>query len=114
MKIVQINATCGAGSTGKICMAISELLDEKNIENYIFYTQGESNYKNGIKYAKKKYIKIQACKMILQDFAKSVVSCECQSTTIKPAGLPAQKTPQTGVLEYQWSDVSDVSDKSDG
>ena len=52
--------------------------------------------------------------MILQDFAKSVVSCECQSTTIKPAGLPAQKTPQTGVLEYQWSDVSDVSDKSDG
>ena len=39
---------------------------------------------------------------------------ECQSTTIKPAGLPAQKTPQTGVLEYSQSDRSDVSDRSDG
>ncbi|MEE1198582.1 MAG: glycosyltransferase [Acutalibacteraceae bacterium] len=62
MKIVQINATCGVGSTGKICVAISELLDEQKIENYIFYTQGTSQYKNGVKYADKKYIKLQALK----------------------------------------------------
>ena len=62
MKIVQINATCGTGSTGKICVAISELLDEEKIENYIFYTQGTSQHKNGVKYANEKYIKIQALK----------------------------------------------------
>ena len=62
MKVVQINATCGAGSTGKICVAISELLDKQNIENYVFYTQGISQYKNGVKYADKKYIKMQALK----------------------------------------------------
>lgn len=62
MKIVQINATCDQGSTGKICVEISKLLDEKKIENYIFYTQGESNFKNGIKYSGKRYAKIQAIK----------------------------------------------------
>ena len=62
MKVVQINATCGAGSTGKICVAISELLDKQNIENYVFYTQGISQNKNGVKYADKKYIKMQALK----------------------------------------------------
>lgn len=62
MKVVQINATCGAGSTGKICVAISELLDKQNIENYVFYTQGNSQHKNGVKYADKKYIKMQALK----------------------------------------------------
>ena len=29
-------------------------------------------------------------------------------------GLLAQKTPPSGVLEYSQSDMSDVSDKSDG
>ena len=43
MKIVQLNASVN-GSTGKICIAISELLSENNIENYIFYTQGVSDY----------------------------------------------------------------------
>ena len=62
MKVVQINATCGSGSTGKICVAISELLGEQNIENYIFYTQGNSDFEKGIKYAKNKYIKVQALK----------------------------------------------------
>ncbi len=62
MKIVQINATCGVGSTGKICVTISELLNEKNIENYILYSQGCSDYKYGIKYINDKYIKVQALK----------------------------------------------------
>lgn len=60
MKIVQINSVCGIGSTGKICVAISELLNEKNIENYILYSMGNSDYKQGIKYSNDKYIKVQA------------------------------------------------------
>ena len=50
MKIVQINATCDIGSTGKICRAVSELLSDRDIENYIFYTHGNSDYPLGIKY----------------------------------------------------------------
>ncbi len=50
MKLVQINATCGVGSTGKICTAISELLDKRNIENYIFYVQSNSDAPHGKKY----------------------------------------------------------------
>ncbi len=60
MKIVQINATCGVGSTGKIAVAISELLNGKKMENYIFYSEGKSDYKNGIKYTNLVYTKIQA------------------------------------------------------
>ncbi len=62
MKIVQINAVCGNGSTGKICVDISKLLTEKGIENYIFYSQGESDYPLGIKYTNEKYLKLQALK----------------------------------------------------
>ncbi len=60
MKIVQINITCGSGSTGKICLAVSELLNEKGVENYIFYTEGESDSPNAVKYADGKYLKVQA------------------------------------------------------
>lgn len=62
MKVVQINSTCGVGSTGKICVAVSELLTKKNIENYILYVSGEDSYSHGIKYASDKYIKLQALK----------------------------------------------------
>lgn len=62
MKIVQINATCGIGSTGKICVAISKLLNQRNIENYILYTSGNSDYPQGIRYANDAYIKVQALK----------------------------------------------------
>ena len=50
MKIAQINATCGLGSTGKICVAVSRILSSKGIENIILYTQGYSDFENGIKY----------------------------------------------------------------
>lgn len=60
MKLVQINATCGSGSTGKICVAVSRLLNNENIENYILYSSGKSNYENGIKYTSDVYIKLQA------------------------------------------------------
>ena len=62
MKIVQINALCGSGSTGKICMSISKLLTEKGIENYVLYSMGESQYPLGKKYTDIKYIKLQALK----------------------------------------------------
>lgn len=62
MKIVQINVTCGAGSTGKICTSVSKLLSAENIENYILYVSGKSSFPYGIKYASDKYIKLQALK----------------------------------------------------
>ena len=51
MKIVQINAVCGRGSTGKICSSISRLLTEEGIENYILFSSGSSDVPTGIKYA---------------------------------------------------------------
>lgn len=44
MKVVQINPYCGKGSTGKICQSISERLVDNQIENYILYTQYNSDY----------------------------------------------------------------------
>lgn len=49
MKVVQINAVCGYGSTGKICVGISRVLCEQGIENYILYCSGSSDYPLGIK-----------------------------------------------------------------
>ena len=60
MKIVQINATCGSGSTGKICVDISRLLTDKNIENYIIYSGKKSTYPFGIHCGDSKEIKVQA------------------------------------------------------
>lgn len=51
MKIVQINAVCGMGSTGEITVKISNMLNEHNIENYVFYTYGKSKYEQGVKYS---------------------------------------------------------------
>ena len=62
MKVVQINAVCGKGSTGKICVSISEILTAQNIENYILYCSGNSEYPLGIKCASDRYIKLQALK----------------------------------------------------
>ena len=50
MKVVQINAYCGSGSTGKICQSISILLNKNGISNRIYYTEGESVYENAINY----------------------------------------------------------------
>ncbi len=49
MKVVQINTVCGSGSTGKICVGISSVLDDYGIENYILYTSGQSKDSHGIK-----------------------------------------------------------------
>ena len=60
MKIVQINATCGKGSTGKIVDAVGKLLDENHIENYILYSAGHSDRKNAIKYTTRRSVKFHA------------------------------------------------------
>ncbi len=62
MKVVQINATCGVGSTGKICVGISEILTDKFIENYILFSSLNNGYKLGIQCSDYKYIKLQALK----------------------------------------------------
>lgn len=61
MEIVQINATCGLGSTGKICVGISELLTEKGIENYVLCSKN-NGYPLGIEFANRKYTRRQAIK----------------------------------------------------
>lgn len=60
MKVVQINSTCGQGSTGKICVAISKILSENGIDNYVLYSEGKSDYSLAKKYTSGLYIKIQA------------------------------------------------------
>ena len=62
MKIVQINATCGVGSTGKICVGISQILSESDVENYILYSSKSNGYGLGIGCANDKYIELQALK----------------------------------------------------
>lgn len=62
MKIAQINTTCGAGSTGKICVAVSDLLSQSGVENHILYTSGHSNHPAGIKYMSALETKLQALK----------------------------------------------------
>ena len=62
MKIVQINTTCGVGSTGKICVGISELLTENGIENHILFSSRTNGYPLGIGCSNDRYIKLQALK----------------------------------------------------
>lgn len=62
MKIVQINTTCGVGSTGKICVGISQVLTEKNMENYILYSNKTDGYRCGIRCSREVYTKIQSLK----------------------------------------------------
>ena len=62
MKVVQINATCGVGSTGKICVGISELLTDNHVENYILYSSKSNGYPLGIQCSNDRYIKLQALK----------------------------------------------------
>lgn len=62
MKIVQINATCGVGSTGKICVGISEMLNSCGIENYILYSSRTNGYSQGIGCSNDRSIRLQALK----------------------------------------------------
>jgi len=69
MKVVQINVTCDTGSTGKICSAISSLLDQNNVENYIFYSSGKTSNSHGRKTLSKWNVKMQAlCSRVLGNY----------------------------------------------
>ncbi len=57
MKVVQINPTCGRGSTGKICAEIADLLNKEQIENDILYTNGRSDHPSALKYGSDREIK---------------------------------------------------------
>lgn len=60
MKLVQINATCGKGSTGTICRDVSLLLTEAGIENYVLYSGVQSTDPMGIRYADERELRLQA------------------------------------------------------
>lgn len=60
MIVVQINSFADIGSTGKISSAISDILTNNNIENYIIYSLGHSKKKNRIKNSTRLYSRIQA------------------------------------------------------
>lgn len=62
MKIVQINATCGIGSTGKICVGVSQLLTAGGIENYILFSSRTNGYPLGISSSGDRYLRVQALK----------------------------------------------------
>ena len=62
MKIVQLNAVCGVGSTGGITVEISRMLTAHNIENYILYTNGHHEYELGINYSSVFEVKLGALK----------------------------------------------------
>ena len=61
MNIVQINTTCGFGSTGKICVGISNLLSKDNVENYILCSKS-NGYPLGIVCSNELDQKLQALK----------------------------------------------------
>ena len=62
LRVIQVNATHGVGSTGKICASISKMLSAEEIENYVLYCGNKSDRPGGICYAGKGYIKVQALK----------------------------------------------------
>lgn len=62
MKVVQINAVYGHGSTGKICMSISNVLNEHGVENYILYSAGKGRQTYAISCCNMLYTKLQAVK----------------------------------------------------
>ena len=60
MVVVQINATCGQGSTGRICMSLSELSKKNDIENTVLYNNGMSPDGSGFRYSSDFQIKTAA------------------------------------------------------
>ena len=59
MKVVQLNAVCN-GSTGKIAVALSDLLTERDIDNRIFYTGSPTEHAACVPYMSHKEVKLQA------------------------------------------------------
>lgn len=51
MKVVQINASCGKGSTGKICLQISRMLFQNGVDNCILYSGDKCDEAAAVRYA---------------------------------------------------------------
>lgn len=62
MKVVQINSVCGSGSTGKICVSISESLTAHGIENYVLYAADGCRYPLSKSYMSVFEVRMQALK----------------------------------------------------
>lgn len=60
MIVVQINATSGQGSTGRIVEEISKQLDSLEIENYILYSLGKTKNAHAFKISNKLLTKINS------------------------------------------------------
>lgn len=59
MKVVQLNAVC-KGSTGTICTAVSKLLTERGVDNYILFPSGEPSVPTSLRYMTPPQLKLQA------------------------------------------------------
>ena len=59
MTVVQINVTCDKGSTGRICAAVSRLLDGAGVENYILHADDGAAHPRGIAYTNRGEVKMQ-------------------------------------------------------
>ena len=62
MRVIQFNATCGVGSTGKIAVEISKILSVGGIDNLIVYSSENNGYNRSRKISNGWYIKGQAIK----------------------------------------------------
>lgn len=60
MKVVQINAVSGTGSTGTIVKNISRVLNSHDEENYIFYASGKDDDANAVRISETRDMKIHA------------------------------------------------------
>ena len=60
IQIIQINATCGFGSTGRICESISDFLSKEGIDNLVLYSEGSSKYKKSLRFCSPFLLKIEA------------------------------------------------------
>lgn len=60
MRVVQINAVSGTGSTGVIARHISDMLNNHGIENYIFYAAGYDSYDRAVKISDNRDMKLHA------------------------------------------------------
>lgn len=70
MKVVQINATYGRGSTGKICSSIGLLLERIGMQSYVLYSSGNACSEEGSKIIKYKfcYYLEQKCNALINRF----------------------------------------------
>lgn len=58
MKVVQINAVCGTGSTGRICRELNDALLAQGHQGVVLYGNGTSDYPHGVKVSSRPEVKI--------------------------------------------------------